>query len=451
MSDYAHEEDMFSTEVPEVKDPPEFTLDPDQESAIDEIIENKNTHYFVTGPAGCGKSTVLKELKKYLKKSVVVCPTGMAAVNMGGQTLHSLFGIPPRMVTRGDAKVTDNEMKKRMLWFIKDIIIDEISMVRADVLDFLDEFLRLNCHRDKPFGGKRIIMFGDLDQLPPVVTDKDAEFISTLYKSPYFFSATSIRGCGMKVKYLHTIHRQKNDQGFITLLNAIKRNEITDEQINEINRRVTRNETNKLTITATNQVADFINREQLSKLPSEMFTYQASSNGDFNSTYVPAPVELKLKIGAQVVHLTNDSERGLVNGSRGVVVGLSDKSIVVKFTGKEEVTEIGRYTWENKKLKFVSHQQEITENVVGDFTQFPLKLGFASTTHKSQGQTFDEIHVDFGTSGAFASGMCYVALSRCRTLQGISLEVPITRKDIIIDVHVANFYRQMEETYGKRS
>lgn len=435
-------DDMFSTEIPVNQQG--FQFSKEQVSVIDEVLENVHSHYFITGAAGSGKSTILKELKRVMPRSVVVCPTGVAAVLVGGQTMHSMFSIPPRIVTVGDAKVTDNEHRKKMLNWIQNIIFDEISQCRADTLDYIDKFLRLNCNPDKPFGGKRVILFGDLDQISPVVTQTEAEILYKIYQSPYFFSAKCMTKFKLNVKYLHEVHRQKNDAGFLELLNAIKKNQISDEQLDRINTRVGNNVDNKLTITATNAVADFINKEQLGKLSTPLFTYASAQNGEFSATYTPAPMELRLKVGAKIVHLINDSEKDIYNGSRGDVTYLDDEIIKVKFEGKTDEIAIGKYTWENKKLKFRSEHEGILENVVGDFTQFPVKLGFATTVHKSQGQTYDAAHIDYGGSNSFAHGQTYVALSRCRTLEGVSLQFPLTRKDIIVDPAVASFYRQLE-------
>lgn len=436
-------DNFFDPEPIEETKPKPIVLDPSQEKAKNDVLKYNDKHFFITGPAGCGKSTLLKEIKKELPKSVIVTPTGISAVNIGGQTIHSTFGIPPRIVTRGDAKKTENENRRKMLWYIEDIIIDEISMIRADVLDFVDEFLRLNCNYDKPFGGKRIIMFGDLDQLPPVVTQNEADFIYSIYQSPYFFSSTIMKTLPLNVRFLKTIHRQSNAE-FIDLLNSIKKNEITDEQLEKINSRVIPNMESKLAITSTNSLADYINKEKLNSLKSPTYTFTAKLSGEFSESYTPAPLQLHLKVGAQVIHLVNSPERGLINGSRGIVVDISDEGVLVKFTNLEEPVMVGKYTWENKRYRFISHSEQIIENQVGNFEQLPLKLGFATTIHKSQGQTFDEVHINFG-GGLFAPGQAYVALSRCKTLEGITLQTHLSRKDIIVDPSVVKFYKMIDK------
>jgi ATP-dependent DNA helicase PIF1 len=432
--------DMFSVEVPK-----EVIISPEQNFLIGSIINNPSTNFFITGAAGTGKSTLLKEFRKRVKDTLVGGPTGIAALNIGGQTLHSLFGIPPRIVARGDVKLTKYD--NVLLTFKKAacIIIDEISMVRADTLDFIDEFLRLHCDRDKPFGGKQMIFFGDLDQLPPVVTSDEADILYEMYDSPYFFSAKSLREGKFVVKVLRTIHRQK-DPVFIDILNAIKRNTLTDEQLSIINSRVGQADDHAIYLVSTNGLADTINTTKLNKLKTPEFTYDAIVAGEFNQKMSVAPQQLRLKTGAAVVSMTNFQDAPIMNGTRGIVTKLEPDAIHVKFDGVDTVREMGRYTWENKKFRYDRIHESISEETKGEYSQFPLKLGFASTIHKSQGQSFDRIHIDFGV-GAFAHGMSYVALSRCRTLNGITLTSQFKRSDIIVDQKVANFYKQFMDKY----
>lgn len=443
-------EDMFSTEVPDSnKNTGEggITLSDDQVEAIETICNNPNNNYYITGAAGSGKSTVLRELKRYLKNYVVCAPTGLAALNVGGQTLHSTFKIPPRVVTRRDAKLIEDPNSLKFIRMLKHVIIEEISMVRADILDLIDEFLKINCGNSKPFGGKQVIFFGDLDQLPPVVSKNEADIIYDMYNSPYFFSAKALKTGNFVAKYLSTIHRQ-SDPEFINLLNAVKKNDITDEQLDFLNERVGQGSDDKIYITSTNELAESINHDRLAKLETPEFVYHGSITGEYSSSLTVAPAELRLKVGAKVIHLANNNSLGIYNGTRGTVVELDKDSIVIKFDGVEMPLAIGRYTWENKKFKFRSFEEKITENTVGEYCQYPLKLGWASTVHKSQGQTYDSVHINLG-NGAFAAGMSYVALSRCRSLSGITLERPFTRRDIIVDQAVANFYKSFEKQFVK--
>lgn len=389
----------------------------------------------------------MKELKKYLTTAVVCAPTGIAACSVGGQTLHSFFGIPPRVVTRRDAKKITHPNALQMLRMVKTIIIDEISMVPAYIIDYIDEFLRINCNMGKPFGGKQIVMFGDLDQLPPVVTRNDADIVYQMYKNVYFFSAECIRKGDMKVRYLKTIHRQ-TDQHFISILNAIKKNEISDAQLDELNKRVAPLGDNQICLTSTNAVAEGINSNKLSEINEPEFLYVATISGEFNPNLTKAPAELRLKKGARVVNLVNNPELGIYNGTMGTVTELTSESITVLFDGKKENIVMNKAVWTNKKFRLDTKDNMILENTVGEFTQFGLKLAWASTVHSSQGLTYDAIHIDNG-SGFFAHGQNYVALSRCRTLEGITLESPISRKDIFVDQAIADFYKKFETFFVK--
>lgn len=437
---------MFSMEIPEPK-VSTIELGEEQKNVIQNVIDNPHQNFFITGKAGTGKSVTLRNLKKYLPQSVVCAPTGVAAMNIGGVTLHSFFSIPPRVVTRRDAKKITDPNKIHILRLVKTIMIDEISMVSNYILDYIDEYLRINCNANKPFGGKQIVMFGDLGQLPPVVTNRDAEIVYQIYNNAFFFSANCMKTGDLKVRYLKTVYRQL-DKHFLEILDAISKNEVSDKQLEELNSRVAPLTDGKICLTTTNAIADSINFDKLSKIDEPEFSYVATISGEFNPTLTKAPAELRLKKGARVVNLVNNTELGIHNGSMGEIVSLTQESIEVLFDGKLKSTTINKNIWKNKRFKLDFKENLISENTIGEFTQFGLKLAWAATVHSSQGLTYDAVHINNG-SGAFASGQVYVALSRCRTLEGITMETPVTRKDIIVDQAIADFYKKFDIKFNK--
>lgn len=403
------------------------------------LMERTKECLFITGKAGTGKSTLLKYFKANTgKKIVVLAPTGVAAVNVGGQTIHSFFRLPPKIIQKEAIK----RLRDRSLIENLDmIIIDEVSMVRADIMDGIDYALRLNRGRMKvPFGGAQMVFFGDLFQLSPVVEKEARELLEERYFSPYFFSAKVFDGCNIRPVELSTIYRQK-DGLFMELLNRIRNKEHTKEDLDILNKNVQKDavsfeEEKAVILTTTNVLANTINQACLSKLPGKEITYEAAASGKFDESGYPAEARLKLKKGAQVILLKNDPDKRWVNGTLAKITALSKDSIVVSIDGRE--CDVPLAKWQKIEYSYNEDNGMIEDEVVGNFTQYPLKLAWAITIHKSQGQTFDKVIIDLG-QGAFTHGQLYVALSRCTCLDGVRLKRPVTGSDIIFDRRIYEF------------
>lgn len=423
-------------------------LTPDFNRAID-LVEQQGKHMLLTGRAGTGKSTWLQLFRKLTKKkAVTLAPTGIAALNVGGQTIHSFFRFPPRPLTNKDitkVKPRLQELYRRM----EILIIDEISMVRADLLDHIDRFLRLNRPQqsDQPFGGVQLLLVGDLFQLPPVVSSPaEQQLFVDYYRSPWFFDAQVMDQIDLEHFELHKVYRQAH-RHFLRLLDAIRLGQADFDDLEDLNERCDPNFPQRegyITLSPYNAVVDRINQQRLNALSTPLYTYHAKISGKFDSTRHPTEQVLRLKVGAQVMFVTNDPEkRRFVNGTIGKVVSLDTKKIEVAISegDKEHVIEVMPYTWEIREYQISKdHPSEIETKTVGTFEQYPLRLAWAMTIHKSQGKTFDRVIIDMGR-GAFESGQTYVALSRCRTLEGIVLRRPLHPKDIITDPHVIDYYR----------
>ncbi len=416
-----------------------------------DLMEQSDKHLFITGRAGTGKSTLLDYFRNNTKKNIaVLAPTGVAAVNVRGQTIHSFFGFKPDVNPDLVQKVASRIDKSSIYKDLDAIIIDEISMVRADLLDCVDKFLRLNGNdKYRPFGGIQMILIGDLYQLPPVVTPKDREYLAQSYVGPYFFDAGVFSCLTLEVVELEKIYRQK-DASFITLLNRIRDNMVSQDELNELNRAVMNDpnlsrENFTITLTTTNALADEINDVQLDNLPGEILTYEGIFSGDFLSKDTPTHADLSLKIGAQVMLLNNDVQKRWVNGTIGKIISI-DKGhhgpdiLKLAIAGKGEV-EVVPHTWEQHRFDIDKNTHRVDTRIVGSFTQYPVKLAWAVTIHKSQGKTFDQVVIDIGR-GTFAHGQMYVALSRCTTLEGIILKRPILKRHIIMDSRVHHFMSQ---------
>ena len=415
--------------------------------AVLNLLNSDEPCVFITGKAGTGKSTLIREFVTNTNKSVVLlAPTGMAALLIGGQTLHSFFGFPPRTLTDEDIKPS----RKQVLFQATDtIVIDEISMVRADLLDKIDQFLRLN-GRDafKPFGGIQMIFLGDLYQLPPISKEEEESlYVASYYNSPYFFEANVIRTNSMKVVELTRVFRQ-TDIKFLEALNAIRIGNASDKILKIINERTVASKSIKLkdfiTLTTTNPIADKINRVELSKLSTPIFTYKGVVEGELvnkkKKLEFPADFHLSLKVGAQVIFVKNDLGGRWLNGNIGKVTELAQDYMRVEMMRNGERFEysVDKVTWEFIKYNFDFKERKIKPEVVGKYIQYPLKLGWAITVHKSQGATFERVHIDLG-DGTFAYGQAYVALSRCKSLEGITLERPILLSDIKTDALIRGF------------
>jgi ATP-dependent DNA helicase PIF1 len=425
---------------------PAIVLTPDFKYALD-LMEQSNSSIFVTGRAGTGKSTLLQSFRRTSAKRVVVlAPTGVSALNVGGQTIHSFFRFPARFLEEKD--ITRKRQKKTYK-AIDVLVIDEISMVRADLLDAMDRVLRLTRNDSRPFGGVQVAMFGDLFQLPPVVASpEERHYFQTVYHSPYFFSARVMQEeFAIEFLELRKAFRQSSTY-FLRMLDAVRTNQADSDVLTELNSRWLPNqkaEAYTITLTARNATADRINMSELEQLEGKGRAFQATVSGTVQTKVFPAELILTLKIGAQVMFVKNDSDGEFVNGTIGRVVGLKDEGLVVECEdgqGQRRQVEVGRMTWEMVQYKLNEEKSTLDTEVVGTFTQFPVKLAWAITIHKSQGQTFDRVIIDMGRGGAFEHGQTYVALSRCRTLEGILLKQPLRQNDILVDSTVVDQYEQ---------
>lgn len=414
---------------------------------LDEL-EKSNKPLFVTGKAGTGKSTLLNLFTATTKKRVVVlAPTGIAALNVGGQTIHSFFGFAPRLMQKHEIK---KRYQSKLYKNIDMIIIDEISMVRADMLDNIDYFLRLNRDSHLPFGGVQMVFFGDLFQLPPVVaTPEEVQYFQTFYKGPYFFYSQIFerQDFTMETVELRKIYRQE-ERHFIRLLETVRTNRMDFEDLEDLNVRHVPDfepEEGYITLSARNIVADNINEQKLKGIAAQTYMFQASITGSFDPRLFPTESLLQLKLGAQVMFIRNDAERKFVNGMIGKIISLNDEHISVEVprkNGQLERIEVERATWEILKYKpSEKDPMQLDTEVIGSFKQYPLKLAWAITIHKSQGKTFDKVIIDLGT-GAFEHGQTYVALSRCRTLGGIILKQKLRPRDVMTDERIVEFYEQ---------
>lgn len=426
-------------------------LNDDFKYALD-ALEKTGQSLFITGKAGTGKSTLLQLYRNTTKKKVaVLAPTGVAALNVQGQTIHSFFGFPPRIITPSEAarRVTRKDLL-RLYKNLEVLIIDEISMVRADMLDGMDKFLRINRENFRPFGGVQVVFFGDLFQLPPVVTRDPVEssYFNEYYESPYFFSAKIFQEPDFQLDMLELrkVYRQES-RHFLRLLEAVRINEIDYDDLEDLNERHAPhfNEMEGyITLCARNATADRINQRELSQLDTPEFEFLASVKGQFDPGLYPTDAALRLRLGAQVMFVRNDQEeRQFVNGTIGKIIQLNQDSIVVEteeYGGKKRKIDVPKIEWEIIRYR-ASVTGSIETEVAGSFTQYPLKLAWAITIHKSQGKTFDRVLIDLG-GGAFEHGQLYVALSRCRTLEGIVLRQPIRTQDIITDERVVAFYEE---------
>lgn len=416
----------------------------DQFNATMNELESSSDHYFITGRAGTGKSTLLRLWKRSSrKKMVVLAPTGIAALHVGGQTIHSFFRFPPRMMSPGDFKKLKN---RKLINSLDAIIIDEISMVRADMLDNIDRALRINRGNDEPFGGVQMVFFGDLFQLPPIVSEHaEREYLDYHYDSPYFFSAhvsqQNTEICGIE---LTKIYRQE-EQHFLRLLEEIRYNNADWDTLEAINERYQPDQPplrHGVTICTRRYLARSINLKRLNELTGIPHIFKAKVTGNFSRSTSPAPPELMLKEGAQVMFVRNDPLKRYVNGTLGEIISISKNSILVKvIDAKGSTVEVEKNSWDHIKYT-INEEGKINTEVTGTFEQYPLNLAWAMTIHKSQGMTFDQVIIDMG-SGAFDFGQTYVALSRCTHLEGVHLKRPLKPDDIQTDDRIVQYYRKM--------
>ncbi|MEZ5195349.1 MAG: AAA family ATPase [Bacteroidales bacterium] len=434
---------------------------PELDLAFD-FVQYTNRNIFLTGKAGTGKTTFLHKLKKISpKRMVVVAPTGVAAINAGGVTIHSFFQMPfgPILPDRLDENSNTTEKNRFLQKFNKKkiniirsidlLVIDEISMVRADLLDGIDTVLRRYKNRNQVFGGVQLLMIGDLQQLAPVVKENEWNLLRGYYETVFFFSSNSFKLSNPVSIELKHIYRQQ-DNKFIKILNEIREDKLSEASLVELQKRYIPNyspqkEEGYITLTTHNASANRINEEQLKKVKAKIHSFEAEVRGQFPEHSYPADEKLKLKVGAQVMFIKNDSspEKRFYNGKIGVVTDIEDDMIFVKCKDEDEVIGVEQAIWENVKYTINERTKEIEEEVAGSFIQYPLRLAWAITIHKSQGLTFGKAIID--AQAAFAHGQTYVALSRCKTLEGLILSTPVTNDGIICDRTVSSFNQHVEE------
>jgi hypothetical protein len=444
------------------------TTDPENElfNLAADVIKYTSCNLFLTGKAGTGKTTFLKYIKDASHKNVaIVAPTGVAAINAGGVTIHSFFQLPFNLYLPNETNIFGNHATVDKFQLIKNLrfnrdkiellneldllIIDEVSMVRADSMQAINDILQHVRQNTKPFGGLQLLLIGDLFQLPPVVGDMELELMRKEYLSPFFFSAPAIINTPPLFIELKQIYRQK-EETFINLLNNIRNNCLTVSDVNVLRSRFveqyTPTENHRITLTTHNRIADEINQRELAKLPGKSVTYSGLVDGDFSEKALPTEMELDLKPGAQIMFIKNDSsyEKRYFNGRLATVKFASKETIRVEFNDNKDLFEIEKEKWTNVRYKFNKETNKLEEEELGSFKQYPIRLAWAITIHKSQGLTFDEVVIDAGKS--FAAGQVYVALSRCRTLQGITLLSHITPQSVHTDERIIAFAQQENST-----
>lgn len=415
--------------------PADVTATDEYHAALNFLSETSEGHLFVTGRAGTGKSTLLRAICDMLpQEKVVVAPTGLAAVNVGGQTIHSFFSLPPRLIEPRDIRRSRNGRIMRKLDLL---VIDEVSMVRSDLMAGIDQSLRINRGRpNEPFGGLRLAMFGDLHQLPPVVQGADvAAHLETNHGGPFFFSHSPLQdGGGTYRLELSQIFRQ-SDETLIQILNRLRDGEIEGDELDTLNERVnpirTLSEGESFVIlTPTNAAAKRINLAYLDALPHQAYAFEAGVSGDFNPSAQPTEQTLVLKQGAKVILLRNDPEGRWVNGTIAKIAQLTADTVFVEIDGRSY--EVEPVAWEQRRYAYDQTKEKVVETVAGTFRQLPLRLAWALTIHKAQGLTLDNVYIDLGR-GTFAHGQAYVALSRCRSLAGLALARPLRPNDVLFD------------------
>ena len=412
------------------------------------ILEKTSANLFLTGKAGTGKTTFLKKLKqKSPKRMVVLAPTGIAAINAGGMTIHSFFQLPLSPYLPGTTfgggelkRYQFSKVKRNIIRSMDLLVIDEISMVRSDLLDAIDSVMRRYRKHDLPFGGVQLLMIGDLHQLPPVVTEQET-LLRQYYDTPYFFSSKALQQANYLTIELKTVYRQQDDR-FISLLNQIRENRATDETFQALNKRYIPNFTppadgNYIRLTTHNAPANFINEQELEALLSKSYSFTAEVEDNFPETSYPADYHLVLKQGAQIMFIKNDPQHRFYNGMIGEVVRISNDEIIVRSKDTDEEFELERMEWTNSKYTLNEETKEIEETVEGVFRQYPVRLAWAITIHKSQGLTFEHAIID--ASHSFTHGQTYVALSRCKSLEGMVLSQPLSRSAIISDQTLSRF------------
>lgn len=426
-----------------------------------QLVQFTHRSLFLTGKAGTGKSTFLHYIAQTTKKIyVILAPTGIAAINVGGVTLHSFFKLPFHPLLPNDRRYSTQQLRNtlkynsekiKLIRELELIIIDEISMVRADIIDFIDKILRVYSHNMRiPFGGKQLLLVGDVYQLEPVLKEGDWQLLQPYYPSKFFFDAHVFRSFQLVCIELQKVYRQRDDK-FISILDHIRTSTITTTDLSLLNQQVGQHQpmdAHQLSITLSTRrdTVDYINSLHLSKLPGDATILHGSIDGEYPENNLPTPIELEVKTGAQILFIKNDREKRWVNGTLGTIIGIGDEEdgkIYVRTEQGEDV-DVEQEVWNNVRYTYNQKEQKVEEEILGSFQQFPLRLAWAITIHKSQGLTFNQVKIDL-SGGVFAGGQTYVALSRCRSLKGITLQEPVKREDIYVSQEVVRFSKNYND------